>query len=91
MQGEKDERSRRLSRRAVAGLVCAVLSVGLLGASHAQQTTTTQYAYDAQGNLTQITDPRGLVTNQSFDALNRLKQVMQPPSPPTTTKFGFAK
>ena len=32
------------------------------------------YAYDALGNLTQQTDPRGCVTNLTYDLLNRLKQ-----------------
>jgi len=62
--------------RSALGIALAIGS----GSVAAQQVTTTHYAYDAQGNLTQITDPRGLVTNQSFDALNRLTQVMQPPA-----------
>lgn len=42
------------------------------------QDTTISYQYDANGNLTQITDPLGHVTNQSYDALNRLRQKLQP-------------
>ena len=30
-----------------------------------------KYVYDANGNVTQKTDPRGIVTNYSYDALNR--------------------
>src|ERR1700751_2092836 len=63
-----------------------VMAVCLVGAglpsitqSQTGQNTTTQFAYDAQGNVTQITDPRGLVTARSFDALNRLVRILQPP------------
>ena len=41
-------------------------------------TEITQYGYDNQGNLKTVTDARGQVTTQSFDALNRLIQVLQP-------------
>ena len=40
--------------------------------------TATNYAYDAQGNLTTITNPNGQVTSQTFDALNRRIQITQP-------------
>src|SRR5450631_869555 len=42
------------------------------------QNSTTNYGYDAQGNLTMITNPNGQVTAQAFDALNRKVQVTQP-------------
>ncbi|MGA1982950.1 MAG: hypothetical protein ABSG84_10765 [Acidobacteriaceae bacterium] len=35
-------------------------------------TPGTQYVYDANSNLTQRTDNRGIVTNYQYDALNRL-------------------
>ena len=35
-----------------------------------QQVTT--YAYDKVGNQTSMTDPRGLVTSSTYDALERL-------------------
>jgi YD repeat-containing protein len=44
----------------------------------ATRSATTNYQYDAMGNPTQITDPLGRVTNQSYDALNRLIQQLQP-------------
>ena len=44
------------------------------------QTSSTSFQYDAQGNLTQITDPMGRVTNQSFDAFSRVTQQLQPPA-----------
>lgn len=44
--------------------------------------TTYSYDYDPNGNLTKITDPRNQVTDQEYDALNRLQHLLQPP--PTT-------
>ncbi len=38
----------------------------------------TQYQYDAQGNLKNITDPLTHVTVNNYDALNRLTQVQEP-------------
>ncbi len=72
--------------RAIASTVLFTLTAtpllggitGTLAAAETVQNTTWQYQYDANGNLTQITDPFGHVTNQSFDALNRLKQQLQP-------------
>ncbi|MGW5264392.1 DNRLRE domain-containing protein [Microbispora sp. NPDC004025] len=43
-------------------------------------TPVTTYAYDAAGRLTTITDPRGNVTTNSYDALDRLVRVIQPPA-----------
>lgn len=65
-----------LSLRPGAGMLLLVLS----GVAIAQtpQTTTTRYQYDANGNLTRITDPLGRVTDHSYDALNRLQQQLQP-------------
>ena len=34
---------------------------------------TTTFGYDSNSNVTSITDPLSHVTNQTFDALNRLK------------------
>lgn len=48
------------------------------GFAAAQQNTTTKYEYDAMGNLTKITDPLLRVTDQQYDALNRLKVQQQP-------------
>lgn len=38
----------------------------------------TQYGYDNNGNLTTTTDPLGRVTNNNYDALNRLVSVIDP-------------
>jgi len=40
------------------------------------QNQTTQYQYDAQGNLKQISDPLQHAANYQFDALNRLNQTI---------------
>jgi len=39
---------------------------------------TRSYTYDNNGNALTIADPRGHVTEQRFDALNRLQEVTQP-------------
>jgi YD repeat-containing protein len=65
--------------RLIVVMVPAVFTSGALAQT---QNTTTNYAYDAQGNLTTITNPNGQVTTQTFDALNRRIQIKQPP--PTT-------
>jgi RHS repeat-associated protein len=39
---------------------------------------TTQYSYDNNGNALTVTDPLAHVTEQAFDALNRLTRVTQP-------------
>ncbi len=36
------------------------------------------YQYDAQGNLTQVTDPNSAVTQQAYDSLSRNTQITQP-------------
>ncbi|MFN7275913.1 MAG: RHS repeat-associated core domain-containing protein, partial [bacterium] len=66
--------------------LCASLTAGHLTPVLAQQVTTTTFGYDAADNVTTITDPRGMVTNQSFDALNRLTQQLQPPAAPGGTR-----
>ncbi|WP_197344084.1 RHS repeat domain-containing protein [Ralstonia pseudosolanacearum] len=75
--------------RALSAAVLLCLSAG----ARAQAQSTTQFAYDAAGNLTQITDPRGLVTTFTYDALGRRTQVQAPPAtpggPPPTTAFTY--
>jgi YD repeat-containing protein len=61
----------------------AVLAAGaafsmLPWAASAQQDTTSHFQYDAVGNLTQILDPLGRATNNSYDPLNRMTQQLQP-------------
>lgn len=71
-------------------LVCSTLIValtytpllssfnGTIAAAQAVQNTTSSYLYDANGNLTQITDPLGRATNMSFDGINRMTQHQLP-------------
>ena len=62
------------------------------GAPLAQNRPVTNYAYDANGNLTSTTDALGRVTSQTYDTLNRLKTVTQPKpiatAPNPVTQFG---
>lgn len=48
--------------------------------AHAQavQNTTYSYLYDANGNLTQVTDPLGRITSRAYDALGRSTQQTLP-------------
>jgi RHS repeat-associated protein len=59
---------------------CLPLLAAFAGAPVFAQTqnSTYSYSYDANGNLTQITDPLGRITTQSFDSLSRLTQQLQP-------------
>ena len=54
---------------------CAV-SINAL--AQTAQNTTTQFQYDANGNLTQVTDPLQQLTTFSIDPLNRVRQEQQP-------------
>ncbi|MEF9387165.1 RHS repeat domain-containing protein [Ralstonia solanacearum species complex bacterium KE056] len=69
-------RERKLYR-AISAAVLLTLSEQVLAQT---QVSTTQYAYDTVGNLTQITDPRGLVTTLTYDALGRRTKVQGPPA-----------
>ncbi|MDB0520967.1 RHS repeat-associated core domain-containing protein [Ralstonia solanacearum] len=65
--------------RAISAALLLTLSTQVLAQT---QVSTTQYAYDTVGNLTQITDPRGLVTTLTYDALGRRTKVQGPPATP---------
>ncbi len=85
-QTEPNVSTHPFAMRAVAGAILFTLLYspilgginGTLAAAQAVQNTTTNYQYDANGNLTQITDPLGHVTNYSYDGLNRRRQQLQP-------------
>ncbi len=57
--------------------------------SHVQSVTsaggTTNITNDALGNSTQVTDPKGQITSNQFDALNRLWQSVNALSGTTST------
>ncbi len=72
-------REHKLYRAISAAVLLTLSSTQVLAQT---QVSTTQYAYDTVGNLTQITDPRGLVTTFSYDALGRRTQVQGPPATP---------
>ncbi len=65
--------------RAISAALLLTLSTQVLAQT---QVSTTQYAYDTVGNLTQITDPRGLVTTLTYDSLGRRTKVQGPPATP---------
>ena len=67
---------RHFFYRPLAGMVLLVLAN--LASAQTAQNTTYSYEYDANGNITKITDPLGHITTQSYDALNRIKQQLQP-------------
>ncbi|MGH1508648.1 RHS repeat-associated core domain-containing protein [Ralstonia solanacearum] len=69
-------------KKSLSAVVLLCFSAGALAQT---QSATTQYAYDAVGNLTQVTDPRGLVTTFTYDALGRRTQVQGPPATPGGT------
>ena len=51
---------------------------------------TTQYAYDAVGNLRQVIDPKNLSTSYTYDALGRLLQQVSPDSGTTDYTYDEA-
>lgn len=54
-----------------------LLSLNAISLSHAAPPVT-HYEYDANGNLTKVTDGLGNVTVQHYDALNRMVKQQQP-------------
>jgi RHS repeat-associated protein len=76
--------NQTLTRRALATALAAlqILPASLLPQlAQAQQTKATKLEYDAQGNLTKVTDPNGKATLQSPDSLDRVQsQTLPAPS-----------
>ena len=70
----------RLTRSCAQALIVTLVYTPVLSsrAMAQAQVSTTLFEYDAQGNLTKRTDPRGVVTTQSYDGLHRLIQQIQP-------------
>lgn len=68
--GDAMGRAKRASVISVA--VAGVVALFPTLVSSQTQTSATLYEYDAVGNRTKVTDPRSAVTNQAYDALNRM-------------------
>jgi RHS repeat-associated protein len=66
---------QQLTRRAVVASIAALACTAAL----AQTRPVTQFFYDANGNLTMAVDGLNRSTSQSYDALNRLRTITQPP------------
>jgi len=75
MRHERRNDAARAAMRVVGGVL---LTLVLLPLSSQSQPATWNYEYDAVGNLTKVTDPRGQVTEYVYDALSRRTQVKQP-------------
>jgi len=79
--------SRSLSR--------AYNTLGQLVQSLDAYSNTTVYGYDPDGNRTNTTDPLGVQTHQTYDALNRLSQTVRdylgtdPSTANTTTSYAY--
>ncbi len=59
---------------------CLALSaLAICSSAFAQNRPVTQYFYDANGNLTSTVDGLNRVTTQSYDTLDRLRRITQPP------------
>ncbi|MFS1525204.1 RHS repeat-associated core domain-containing protein [Microbulbifer sp. 2304DJ12-6] len=50
---------------------------------------TSRYAYDTAGNRISSTDARGIISQRSYDALNRLIGIHYPGSPGENTNFSY--
>ncbi|MCY0913329.1 RHS repeat-associated core domain-containing protein [Massilia antarctica] len=78
--------TRRILSRLTSGALMVVMTyTPLLGAytgtvafAQSVPAAATAYKYDLGGNLTEVSDPLGRVTNQTYDPLGRVKQVEQP-------------
>jgi RHS repeat-associated protein len=82
--------TRPLARRSLAACMAALqlMPAGVIPLlwsrpAQAQTAATTKYEYDAQGNLTKVTNPNDKATVLSPDSLDRVEKVTLPP--PTTT------
>jgi RHS repeat-associated protein len=78
--------SLSLAKRAIVNILIVTFAyspvlggfTGTVAAAQTTQNTTYNYQYDNMGNLTQVTDSLGNGTNLSYDALQRVKQQIQP-------------
>lgn len=66
---------RQVANVVYSGSVCSASHQDLFNAGTSSSNLTTDYVYDANSNLIQTTDPAGIVTQYSYDALNRVTSV----------------
>ncbi|CUI05438.1 hypothetical protein BN2497_5653 [Janthinobacterium sp. CG23_2] len=48
---------------------------GTVASAQSVPAAATAYKYDLGGNLTEVSEPLGRVTNQTYDPLGRVKQI----------------
>ena len=78
--------AKQLALRAILGT--AITCVILISSSAFAAPPITNFEYDANGNLTKMTDGLGHATVQQYDALNRLIQQKQPHPTTANTQLG---
>lgn len=76
----------------LSALIAAALLYMTVNAGAQTQNAGNSYSYDADGNLTQIVDPLGRVTNYAYDKANRLnsEQLPAPTSSDSTPYIYFS-
>ncbi|NHZ82204.1 type IV secretion protein Rhs [Massilia sp. CCM 8695] len=91
--------TRRIFSRLTSGALIVVMTytpllgayTGTVASAQSVPAAATGYKYDLGGNLTEVNDPLGRVTNQTYDPLGRVKQVEQPQTNGArpTIKYGY--
>ncbi|MDQ1835263.1 RHS repeat-associated core domain-containing protein [Massilia scottii] len=91
--------TRRILSRLTSGALIVVMtytpllgaSTGTLASAQSVPEAPTSYKYDLVGNLKEIADPLGRMTNLTYDPLDRVKQVEQPLTNGArpTIKYGY--
>ncbi|MDQ1921305.1 type IV secretion protein Rhs, partial [Massilia sp. CCM 9206] len=91
--------TRRTFSRLTSGALIVVMTytpllgafTGTMASAQSVPEAATSYKYDLVGNLKEVTDPLGRVTNFTYDPLDRVKQVEQPLTNGArpTIKYGY--
>ncbi|MDM5177190.1 type IV secretion protein Rhs, partial [Massilia sp. DJPM01] len=91
--------TRRIFSRLTSGALIVVMTytpllgayTGTVASAQSVPAAATGYKYDLGGNVTEVNEPLGRVTNQTYDPLNRVKQVEQPLTNGArpTVKYGY--
>ena len=77
-----------ITRSLTIGLSIGIFAINLASVSALAAPPVTNFEYDANGNLTKMTDGLGHATVQQYDALNRLTQQSQPHPSTANTQLG---